>query len=238
MRLYRGDNIFNKLTQPQIYRFDGLRTKAFGQGDPAYIKKNGLIDCIRKHVKPESNIDKDFYNKTDFISFTTDINRAMYWLSDQNKIVLEECLTDFHETRYLFEFSLQDSELVELEKGVYSFRYRCNPSLKTANSPSAIFSATLHLMYGVNQCPICNCTLPNHEIILIDTEVYLLEHAKEEKYNGAIAFSQADKEWLIWPSDPIDNTVFKFARIPRADFWSVKHYIGVGEQRPVTLDNG
>lgn len=236
MKLFRGDNIKNQLTEPHLYRFDGLRTKAFGKGDPAYVRKNGILDCVRKHIKPESIRDKAFYNATDFISFSLDIERAFYWLRDQNKLQLKECQIDYTETRYLFEFDIPDTELIRLEAGVYSYKYICNPSLKTSNFLNPVFNATLPLMYGVRECPICDIQSKNHEIILIDTQVFLQEHRKEEKFTGAYIYAEKDKEWLILPFDTMDSNGFKYARIPRADFWIVRQFIGNEEINPFIVN--
>ena len=48
MQLFRGDKIFNHLTQPGLYRNNGLRTKSFGSGcNPYNIELLGLLETIR-----------------------------------------------------------------------------------------------------------------------------------------------------------------------------------------------
>ena len=226
MKFYRGDNICNKLTEPNLYRFDGLRTKAFGKGDPAYIEKHGLLDTIRQHINPDkkSNEDQNLYNTTPFISFSTNIDRAFYWLTDKNRFEIEKCKIDFSETRYLFECEIPDSEVIEKGKGIYSFNFICNPSLKTSNFLDPILDSALPFMYGTTECPICNMSYKFHEIILIDTKVFLHQYKEKEKYKGAHILAEEDKEWLILPFDTMDKNGFKYNRIPRADFWKVKHF--------------
>jgi len=223
MKLFRGDSRSNILTQPELYRFDGLRSKAFGKGDPAYIDKHGLLDSVRKHIKPENSSDQDFYNKTEFISFSTDIERAKFWLSNKGKLTLSKCDEDYEETRYLFVFDIPEDKLTKKENGIYSFHFMCNPSLKSANTNDPIFNAAKHLIYGTNGCPICNLKDELHEIILIDTNEFL-ESNQEKAIEGAMEFAKKDKEWLLLPFDVMDKNGFKYARIPRADFWYVQHY--------------
>lgn len=227
MKLYRGDNICNKLTEPRLYRFDGLRTKAFGKGDPAYIEKKGLLETIRQHINPDPNSieDKSLYDTTPFISFSSKTIRAFYWLTDKNKFKVDECLVDFSETRYLFEINIPDNELINVGNGIYSFKFLCNPKLKTANSPDPIFSSALPLMYGVIDCPICEKKYKVHEIILIDVVTFLQKFKEMEKFKGAYELAEEDGEWLLLPFDRMpDKSGSRFNRIPRADFWKVKHF--------------
>jgi hypothetical protein len=42
MKLYRGDCLCNTGTLPGRYRLDGIRSKTFGIGDPAYINREGF----------------------------------------------------------------------------------------------------------------------------------------------------------------------------------------------------
>lgn len=226
MKFYRGDNICNKLTEPNLYRFDGLRTKAFGKGDPAYIEKKGLLETMRQHINPKQNSieDKSLYDTTPFISFSSNIDRAFYWLTDKKRFEIEECLVDFSETKYLFELDIPDSELMNVGNGIYSFKFTCNPKLKTSNFLDPIFSSALPFMYGVTDCPICKIQDKVHEIILIDTIAFLHQFKDREKFEGAYRLAQEDNEWLLLPFDTMDKNGFKFNRIPRANFWKVKHF--------------
>jgi hypothetical protein len=225
MILYRGDNINNRLTNPKIYRYDGIRSKAFGKGDPAYIQRIGLTETIRQHIKPETKNDKEFYDKTDFISFSRNIERSMFWLKEKDTVDVVECNVNYEETRYLFLMDIPENELIEFGQGIYSFKFKCNPKLKRANSNDIIFNSALTLTHGYNECKICNISEPSHEIILINTIRYLEHNIKGEKFAGALNFASVDEEWLVLPFDSIEmNESIKCSRIPRAEFWTVKHY--------------
>ena len=226
MKLFRGDNKFNQFTRPDLYRYDGLRSKAFGSGsDPAYLDKNGLIESLRQHIRPlkDSYHDNSFYEKTEFISFSEDIERSIFWLTDKNGLKLKELEEPYSETRYLFTIDIPDNELIQRSYGIYSYRFNCNFKLKTSNTPSLLLQATEHLMYGTNDCELCHGKWKTHEIVLINAVEYL-QLGGSEKFSGALEYAKNDKEWLVLPFDAMEEGGFKYARIPRANFWTVKHF--------------
>ncbi|TRU46263.1 MAG: hypothetical protein EWV91_13025 [Microcystis aeruginosa Ma_QC_Ca_00000000_S207] len=223
MRLYRGDFIEN-LTEPGLYRIDGIRSKTFGRGDPYYIDKNSLIEAIRQHTEPNSPVDIDYYNKTDFISFTTERKRAMYWASAMGKISLVNCDIDYFETHYIFTIDIEEEKLIKINEGIYFFEYACNPLLKQPNSPYILDYPAV-----VPTCPICQGLKSNHSLYLIDSVEFLNRHSDSEKYKGAFENAIRDKEWLLLPNDSINHG--RSARIPRADFWSVTHFMVEGKPR-------
>lgn len=227
MILYRGDTIYNEMTNPKIYRFDGLRSKAFGKGDPSYINKIGLVDAMRQHIKPISNLDKEFYSKTDFISFSKSIERAMFWLKNKNSIEIVQCYDESRATRFLFQMNIQDNELFELAPGIYEFQFKCNPKLKKGTPTDILLNAALELTYGYNECEICKSSYFFHRIILIDTVKFLNNNILQEKFKGALKLANEDQEWLVLPFDSISNGISTSSRIPRADFWTVNHYVEI-----------
>ena len=109
MDLFRGDKIHNIDTCPGTYRENGLRTKAFGSGcNPQNIELFGLIESIRKHIKPLEIKDFNYYDVTDFLSFSSKRQRAMYWCTDGNALILDKA-EEYNETRYLFTSNLNDN---------------------------------------------------------------------------------------------------------------------------------
>lgn len=106
MLLYRGDNYYNAATESGRFWFDGIRAKSFGKGDPAYIKKEGLLKAIRQHIYHPGKADAGYYDVTDFISFSTGQTRAMYWVSDKGRLLLTPCSESYRETRYVFRMDI------------------------------------------------------------------------------------------------------------------------------------
>lgn len=227
MILYRGDFVYNTLTSPGRFRFDGITTKSFGKGDPKYIEKNGLLNTIQAHIAPKTIKDNSYYNVTDFLSFSTNLKRAQYWAANKNTLLLNPCDKEYSETRYLFSLTINDEELqtLSITDGIYIFNYQCNPKLKKGNSPNPIESAIIRRDY----CEICNLKEKSHSLILIDSVKYLTQFPNAQNCQDALSFAKTDEEWLILPFDPITNG--RSSRIHRADFWNVELFNVVGEQR-------
>ncbi len=230
MELFRGDKIHNSKTKPGLYRNNGLRSKAFGSGtNPANIEIIGLLETIRKHIKPKG-IDSQYYDVTDYLSFSKNQERAYYWCSDMGTINLEQC-KEYEETRYMFKMTLEDDLIQEHGNGIYQYFYACNPKLQTSDSNSE-HKLILDSIFSSKDCPQCKNEDRNHSMLLINSYEYLKNHVDHEKYDGAIRFAHQDEEWLVLPYDNFENTNFRKARIPRADFWTVEHFKVVGESRP------
>ena len=252
MKLFRGDKISNLGTKPGWYRSEGLRSKAFGGGgDPTYIRREKLIESIRKHVKPNPSdeSDKRYYSMSDYLSFSTSRDRSIFWGTDKNKLNLISC-NEYDETRYLFTLDIDDNKLSQVESGIFTYLFNCNLSLKTANNidPSKVNAndllngtdqntesllATVFANKAQNEsCTICGNGKYQHQIILINSYDYLLKNKNNSKYDGAIKFAKQDDEWLVFPVDTLEGGHgFPSARIPRADFWSAEHYRVEGELR-------
>lgn len=231
MKLYRGDNIYNKETEPYLYRNNGLLTKAFGSNcNPDNIELQGLLESIRKHVKPENSSDKGYYNVTDFLSFSESKERALFWCSDMDRYILEKA-DEYKETRYLFNLSIDNNRLKKFESGMYLYNFCCNPKLKSSDSGKEPHLTAFKDNCCQEICSRCNNINENHSILLINSYEYLIKNTTHSKYTKAINFASNDKEWLILPFDPLG--IHRSSRIPRADFWDVELYKVIGERRPL-----
>jgi hypothetical protein len=227
MKLYRGDFVHNILTSPGRFRCDGITAKSFGKGDPKYIEKNSLLKAIQQHIDPKTKEDKRYYNVTDFLSFSTNFERAQYWATNKNTLILNPCDEEYLETRYLFTLNINEQELQPLSttQGIYKYNYQCNPNLKKSNSPNPIENAIIRR----DSCEVCNLNGKLHSIILIDTVKYLTQFPNAQNCQGALSLAKIDEEWLILPNDPMRNG--RSSRIHRAEFWNVELFNVVGEQR-------
>jgi hypothetical protein len=227
MILYRGDFVHNTLTTPGRFRFDGITAKSFGKGAPKYIEKNGLLKTMQQHIAPKTIEDKAYYNVTDFLSFSTNFTRAEYWATNKNTLILNSCVEDYSETRYLFSLTINDNELLPISTvgGMYIFNYQCNPNLKKGNSPNPIETAIIRR----DSCEVCNLNGKFHSLLLIDSVKYLTQFPNAQNCEDALSFAKTDEEWLILPNDPMRNG--RSSRIHRADFWHVELFNVVGEHR-------
>jgi hypothetical protein len=222
MKLYRGDCLCNTGTLPGRYRLDGIRSKTFGIGDPAYIKREGLIAAIRKHVRPDRTIPEElqYYNTTDFISFSEDRNRALYWLSERGKLTLTPNAENFNETRYLFTIEIDLAAAINFGDGVYLYHYPCAPALKEGNAPDLMSTIEAQAVRAAG-CDICGNGATTHSMFLVNSEQYLTSHNADHLLDGAIQFAHNDREWLILPADPMSPQFFH-ARIPRSPIWKTE----------------
>lgn len=256
--LYRGDRKGNN-NIPEWYFFDGIRSKAFGKGDPAYIKKEGLLKAVRQHIQKNNDLDRLYGQCTDFLSFSSDRDIALFWMRGRDKINVEQC-RPYEETNYLFTLALNRRQLspVEGTPGLYLYRYVCNPGLKEPNvgkdnipdldhngfdDGDLIFKSAMSLMYGTKGCEICQVSSAHHFFFLVDGVEYITHFPKEGKDKNAFKKTQRAREWLLLPADPmdipgrpkIDRSITiptpemgnLGARVHRADFWSVDHFIDV-----------
>lgn len=230
MILFRGDNIYNKYTQPYLYRCNGLRSKAFnGNQDPRNIERIGLLRTIIYHINPTNKDGEVYYGATDFLSFSESRDKALEWCSDKNAITLE-ITNNYEETRYLFILNIDETDLDTIGNGLYLYSYKCNPSLKQTDSNNIIHKIAL-TPYLQNQiCPTCENKHNHHKIILVNTVEYLNNFPDQAGCKEATQNSIENKEWLVLPYDC--NGGFRSTRIPRADFWYVELFKGMGEERP------
>lgn len=230
MILFRGDKIYNEYTQPYLYRCNGLRSKAFnGKQNPRNIERIGLFRTIINHINPVDKEGEKYYGATDFLSFSESRNKALEWCSDKKTITLDTA-NDYEETRYLFILNIDETEIDTIGNGLYFYSYKCNPALKQTDSDTPIHKATLIPQLQNQICPTCQNKHKFHHIILVNTVEYLIFFPDQVGCKEAIQNSTEDKEWLIFPYDYEEN--FRSTRIPRADFWNVELFKGLGEERP------
>ncbi|XWW44464.1 hypothetical protein JYG30_17045 [Fibrella sp. USSR17] len=240
MKLFRGDNIFIK-NDPKLgvknylYYEIGLCTKAFGGGSyPDNIERFSLNKAIISHIHQMDIIDEKYYSVTDFLSFSKAHHRAKYYCASNGKIKLNDCL-EYEETRFIITLNIDDNKLEEIGSGIYKYKYKCNRELITSGKKQDSNDLNAYLIDIARNKPCDICGIGSeHEMILIDSYKFIDSNFKADEFETAKNFSLLDKEWLILPFDPLrDNPAFRRTCIPRADFWSVKHFLGEGELRPL-----
>lgn len=210
---------------PGRFRFDGLHAKSFGHGDPAYIRRQSLIRTVCKHISHPSRADKAYYDVSDFISFSKDKNRALYWLTDKGTRSIHPCKVAYTETRYLFTMSIPQHELVSECEGIYSFSFYCDPHLREPNADTSMDWALI----GMVNCPCVQSGI-RHKIVLIDAVQFLNAHHNAATSGDAKVLATEDQEWLVIPNDP-SRPFGRSSRIQRACFWSAKLFNADGEFR-------
>jgi hypothetical protein len=234
LKLYRGDKLQSS-TEPGRYRFDGIRSKSFGQGIPKYIAATALLGNIRQHIRPESPEDDMIYNATEFISFSSLKARAFEFMRGPEFAEVKPEENDYEETRYLFELTINTGEMLPIDdyQTMFKYYYNCNYNLKEANSISPLERLMLDVTPAgtyAKSCPICNnMTVKGHVLVLIDAVKYLNHYKSGEAFEGAIGLAENDREWLVLPTDKSGN--FSGTTIPRAGFWDAHLYKGIHDVR-------
>ena len=219
IKLYRADKRGNK-TLPERFATDGLLTKQIGSGDhPIPHEKYGWLNTIKAHIKYSNKAEKFIYDRTQYLSFTTDLEIANKYLSTHENLMYQSSTKDTAEA-YLFSATIKTAQIKQIEIGMYLYEFKCNyDKVKTdSNFYTPILSDFI-------KCNICtNIANYHHSLILIDAKTYLSPHKDKfkEEYESAVC----DKEWLILPADRmIEPHAIGFqARIPIANFWEVDFY--------------
>ena len=217
--LYRGDKRENG-SLAEMYRSVGIYSKQINGGNPAYVDRHGLMESIRAHVKPLITVEKVFQQKSKFISFTSNYERAKYFASDGKTDLLIPC-KEYYERRYIFTLEISPNKLEDFKNGIYRYEYLCNRQLTRSNS---IDPFDINVMKMV-PCDFCQNNKNFHSILLIDVCKYLNQNKDNVKFQNAIKSAERDSEWLVIPTDYSIELRGDRSNIPVADFWRAEHFI-------------
>lgn len=225
--LYRGDSI-SKNPSLGIYRSAGLLTGLSNGGNPAYVDKNGVLESVRAHVKANNVTEEFFQTHSHFFSLTENKNTARYYASFKcpNELIASD---DYSETRYIFTLHTAGIVPIERQKGLYSLKYSCDPSLIRSDnrlSPDLLFdplTAMINLK-GNKNCEGCNNGRLSHHLLLIDVVTFLEAVPSTARFADSLVNAKKDSEWLVMPIDYIPHLYGNSARIPRSQIWFAEHY--------------
>jgi len=172
--LFRGDNDkHNKRLLKSTFKSELFMTNLISGGIGREIFSNTIEQLLNKHIATG-------WEKTHFLSFSTDEQKAYYYGSDGKPFddVFDESENwDFTVLTFDTSLLIQDS-IKEIETGIYSAQF----------------------------IPSCNEFLPTYKVILIDAVSHLKSIASKSRIDltTAIANADNDKEWLILPASPFN----------------------------------
>ncbi len=218
LKLYRADKKGNK-TLPEKYYSDGLLSKQLNSGDnPLPHQKYGWLETIKNHIHYSTDQEKFIYDTTQYLSFTSDLNRAFFFLSTTMK--LKYSATDRNSAEaFIFNATIDKLSLKEISEGLFIYSYKCNYNKpKTDPKFQSLLSSFIN-------CNICSTNQDyEHKLLIINAEKYLFR--QKEIYPIEYSFASDDKEWLLMPLDPMIgiNAIGYQSRIQIADFWTVDFY--------------
>lgn len=149
-------------------------TNLISGGNGREIFSSSIGQLVNNHITTG-------WDKTHFLSFSTDEQRAFYYGSEGkpfNDVLYENENWDF--AVLTFDTSLLIPESIkEIERGIYSAQF----------------------------IPSCNEFLPTFKVILIDTHSHLKSIVSKNSFDLTTAITKADndKEWLILPATPFNH---------------------------------
>jgi hypothetical protein len=219
LELYRGDSLYNLRSRPGLYRTDGITSAAMGAGgDPRNIENISPLQTVKRHIDHTLKLEKDYYQITDYISFTDREETARKWAAGNSDEPLIDCRDPYLETRYLFKMHIAQPDLEPMAEGVWLYRFACNPRKKTSNVPGSPMGQLL----AQKPCPMCLGIQRNHSLILIDTLGF--SPLAKGDFKRANRLADNNKEWLVLPNDPLSSSSHRCTRIQPADFWTVERF--------------
>lgn len=211
--LYRGDSIPTLGTvsdKEQKYKdfltyvlSDGLMTRSFGTGKLSDLN-NSLCELVSHHCcKLET------YERSVFLSFTTSEETANAFMSTENNAEFQIC--SFQEASH-FIWKLELKDLSPVKNGVFSYTYvenvdnfqRHSPSVLTQRGfdPKALATYIVH--QKIKEEP------RKHSALVIDVNTFLKTcNLNNPNVKQAIQSSEHEKEWLIFPTDPLAGGGFE-----------------------------
>jgi hypothetical protein len=253
--LFRGDSLPNSSkdhssqkekgrTWAEYYKTEGLMAK-FNSGGSSSFWKKSLAYLVASHVgykrhsDPKKVTPEQFIsNKSPFISFSSDIDKAGYFMdrTEKAKLVQSELGEATH-----FQWSLIPIECVKNGQGWFSFIYSASienvaqflrqdmSALQTRGHKMDI--GELGLLLG--GMIVSANTLQNHEphyADLIDVATFLkntdLEKIDSSLVNRAIQRAEEASEWLLFPKDSFDgpgySSRFILNKYLRLHYWAKK----------------
>lgn len=221
--LYRGDRRGNG-TKPELYRTEGLLTKLINGGNPAYITEAGLFEAIRIHIAPQTSQEVAIQSTSNFLSFSSCRERALYFASGGNPDDLIPC-EEYSERRYLFTLNISSCRPAN-QSGVYVLSYECNYDSVQPNALTIQDTVTSHFV----RCEFCQTSRQEHNLLLLDVVTFLNAYPPTAKSENALQNGQRDSEWLAMPIDYMEKLHGFQARIPRSSIWAGEYFYLRSEQ--------
>ena len=150
--------------------------------DPEPHRKYGWVKAITNHIHFRNDEEKFVYDTTQFLSFSSDKNVAISFMTGETNRSFES--TDrFSAEAYLFTAEIKSDDLIEVSSGVFLYSYPCNYDRHLFDPK---FSGGAAQFCKCNICSSNNKSL--HKLLLIDAEKFLfnLQSDYSEEYRRAL----------------------------------------------------
>jgi len=181
----------------------------------------GLPKAVEAHVLPNTAEAKQFYARSEFVSFTANPDRALVFAAG-GRGKLEASPELYGWTAVVFELDVTGMSQT-LVPGLYLLRYQCNYSTEhlIPNYPGDD---------GEDQAAHVECLIGHgrtggmHKALLVDVVEYLTANPEYSSRPEALGLAKADAEWLVFPLDPLNGSAVTTARIPPTTILTARRY--------------
>lgn len=220
--LYRADYKGN-ITKPEEFWKSGLLSKQINSGDPKAIAKYGWTQTIKSHIKPADKKEHFLYNTTTYLSFTTCDNKVIEYLKGKAKRDYQPTNSIIKANGYIFKITIDRQDLVEMTKGVYLYKFKCNKKKYTFLTQE--YDNPELCAVNLTSCPYCSVNQNfQHHILVVDCVKFLSNISQSDSsIKSSLESARNDKEWLIMSIDPFEDGGTN-SIVPTADFWDFKLY--------------
>jgi hypothetical protein len=201
--LFRGDNRYRtgprgESNHLELYSSSGLFSNLIFRGMPREVELLGVTKAIAKHVSG--------WNKSHFLSFSANRERAVYWASGGG----QKQLSPVYNGTF-------DALVISFEKNSLKNIENRGPGIFLGNQDFVIEQQFTNVPTIRNEF--------HHEIWIIDVVTVLEDHQikTNEDFTAELALARGDQEWLIFPYDPMPDGQGRSAQL-RSELISVEEF--------------
>jgi hypothetical protein len=214
--LWRGQRISPRGVG--FFRTEGIITKQMDGGDPAYVRRAGLLSAILAHVRPRDEGEERFLRTSSFLSFSASEAVAKKYAAGRAGGQLVPCEA-YDEDAVIYR--LDTLHRAQLEgNGLCELIYDCDYSLSRPISRDPLEEGTARAV----RCEYCLHGKRQHRVFLVDVAEHLRCHPAHVTRADALDSAERDEEWLVYPTDYVARLKGFQSRVPLARIWNAFGY--------------
>jgi len=201
-----------------LFRTEGITTRQMEGGDPAYVRRAGLLPSILAHLRPRNEGEERFLRTSSFLSFSASEEVAKTYAAGRSGKRLVPCML-FDEDAVIFRLNTGGRKELP-ESGLFELEYDCNYSLSRPISRAPGEAETAKVV----SCEFCSEGRKLHRALLVDVVRFLRDHPSQGATPAAPESATRDMEWLAYPADYVPRLVGYQSRVPLSTIWEAHTY--------------
>jgi hypothetical protein len=201
-----------------LFRTDGITTRQMDGGDPAYVRRAGLLPAILAHIQPRDGGEEAFLRTSSFLSFSASEEVAKKYAVGRSAKRLIPCAV-YGEDAVIFRLEASGRRELQ-EKGLFEIAYDCDYSLSRPNSRGPGEEETARAV----SCEYCGDGRKRHRALLVDVVMFLEDHPGKRTRPDALESAIRDQEWLVYPADYVGRLKGYQSRVPLSKIWKSRSY--------------